>query len=286
MRRKRFFHLSVLIGTLVVLATAGAACRDGEESQATAEGSAESKEIPGRVDAAAAEWKREAAIFILPAPSEIVAILESDEQLAGLRRRLDDPLPSYRELATWQAALAFGRSIADLLILIPEASYPEIATHLQSLAGGLEALGADESSIQQLRELQAQVADGALGREQLVERFDLIRAQVLRRGDEEIGARNMALVAVGGWARAVNAVSGVARESGEIPAAADALKLRIVVSTLIDELGSEPEVQPVVQALERVLPFTDAVRPSQPTPAELDELIQTTDQILAYTRSA
>ena len=58
------------------------------------------------------------------------------------------------------------------------------------------------------------------------------------------------------------------------------LKVRSVVETLIQLLGSDADVQPVVANLQKVLPITDDARPTPPTAQDVDVLIDATGAIL------
>jgi len=284
---KRFrCTLLALASTLLWFAAAcQPAAPPAEEASTAGEEAGEAKDVPQTLELGDLDLRRELMVFVLPSPSEIVAILESDDNLATLRGKLGGGDVDYASLPPWRAALAVGSSMADLLILVPEAPFADVADRLEDIATGLERVGASEEQLEKLRSLRADVLAGAIDRHDLVETFDLLRAEILRQGEEQVGKQNLALIAVGGWARAVNAVARTAQETGDVPPGADVLKLRLVVTTLMDEIGSDDQVGPVEEALRKVLPVTHAVRPTDPTPQELGVLIDATDDILGLTRT-
>lgn len=278
------------VAAVALLVTSGlvvGGCSEGAEhsGNTTADETAETigKEMTQKVDVEELTLNETAALLVIPAPSEIVAIMERDEAFRGLATTPVDALPSYADLPSWQRALTVGRVVADLLIAAPEASDATVAAYLENLVDGLRLLGADEDRIAEVRDLQSRVAEGGVDRDQLLQRFDRFRAEIFKTGDQQIGEQNVVLIAVGGWARAVNVVSNLAQETGQVPPGADILKLRIIVSTLLDKMGSEEEVAPVVESLRSILPVTANI-PSAPRPEELQTLIDETDEILALTR--
>lgn len=271
-----------------LLALAFGACAPAEdESHETGSSEAASRtDEPGadKPDTASLDLEETVAVFILPAPSEIAAAVESEAGF-DIGRVADEPLPAYEELPTWRQAVALGQVVADLLITASEAPTPRIVAYLDNVETGLRSLGIAEDQLVELETLRSEVAAGAIGRDALIARFDRIRVELLQRGKAQLGDRTMALVAAGGWARAVNLVSSHIQKTDRIPERADALKLRLVVTSLIERIGPGEDVRPVVESLEAILPLT-AARPSPPSRDELATLIAETDEILALTRAS
>ena len=112
----------------------------------------------------------------------------------------------------------------------------------------------------------------------------IVDEDMLTEGKQQYGDREIALIAVGGWARAVNLFATLAKDTGgEIPKGADVLKLRIVVDTLIEQVGTDAEVQPVVTALQEILPVASSAgrADAPPTAEDLAVLQSATGKILA-----
>lgn len=246
------------------------------------------KEAPEHLEDVPAELREEQqpTLFVLPAPSEVIEILGSQQARTMVQEELREPLPNFAALPRWQASLALGRTISDLLIVVPEASPEEINRYFINIREGLEALNIDDQRLDDLEKLSTQITNGTIEREELVTQLDRLRSRTIQEVGGEIDAPTAALIATGGWARATNAVSRVARQSGDLPETTDMLKLRLVVQTLINELSTVPEARPVLESLRAIVPITSEVRPSAPTHEELDVLIAETDEILSYTRES
>lgn len=277
---KRILHPPLLVS---LFALSLAACSSAGENPPDSQESVE-KQIPEQVELSSNDPKREtnpdARVFILPAPSEIVAVLSLDQHSQDLRKAIGDQLISYSGLAQWQASIALGSSIADLMITIPTADNADISARLENISAGMSAIGVKGEMTAKLVDLQRKVAGGSVTRDRLVREFDRFRAAIIREGGDGIGEEKLALLAVGGWARAVNLVSNLMLKTGEVPIGADLLKLKIVVETLLSQVGSTPEAQPVAEALRRILPVT-ADKPEEPTPDEITVFVTNTGQILS-----
>ena len=133
------------------------------------------------------------------------------------------------------------------------------------------------------RMLRAKVAGGAIARDKLVGELDTLRSDLLVEGREQYGERDVMLIAVGGWARAVNLFATLAEGAETMPEGSEVLKLRIVLDTLLDGVGPDAEVQPVADALRTILPVATVTgRPdAPPSPEDLVVLKEATSQILA-----
>jgi len=238
---------------------------------------------PKQVDASSITIKERAAAFVIPAPSEIALMLQEADPEGDLLASVGSELPSYDGLSPWQAALALGIANADLLMTVPTAADEIVVARLDNIAEGMRALGSTEDQIGRLAELRGSVAGGSITREALIGQLDDLRIEMLAQGKEQYGERQVALIAVGGWARAVNLFTVSAQKTGTVPKGADVLKLRIVIDTLIEDVGADAEVQPVVAALEKIRPVaTSTARvEAPPTVDELTLLREATDEILA-----
>jgi len=289
--------MNSIVAALFILLVLGACAsvedsqrNSGEQSESNSgEQSNDGKEIPEEAESSDEVAEQadnpNAEVFVLPAPSEIVAVLSLDQHASDLKEAVGEDLASYQALPDWKASIALGRSIADLMIMISDAEDAEISSRLQNVADGMEAVGVADEMTGKLIELQRKVVAGSVSRDRLVREFDRFRATIIREGDQQVGQRNLALIAVGGWARAVNLVSKVMLKTGEVPIGADLLKLRIVVETLLDQVGSAPELQPIAKALQQILPVT-ADRPEEPNQEEIQVLVENTDQILSLSQNS
>ena len=125
-----------------------------------------------------------------------------------------------------------------------------------------------------MRELRGAVASGAMDKQKLVSQFDVMRVEMLTKGRQQIGDKNFALIATGGWSRAANLAATAAKDDPAALSDLSVLKVRSVVEALIQLLGSDADVQPVVANLQKVLPITDDARPTPPTAQDVDVLIE------------
>lgn len=264
-----------------------AACGGNEPAQPSSvpeiRASVPDNEIPQKIDVEALTFQDKARLFVLPAPSETLAILGESAHAEALQSAMGTELTTYDGLDDWRVALVVGETVADLLITIPSADDAAIVRRIDHLIVGIGRLGVDAEAVGELEHLRAQVSGGGMARDELVTELDDLRSDMLARRDEH--PQHVALVAVGGWARAVNLVSQVALAHGEVPKGAEALKLRAVVTTLIDELGTSPDVVPVVTALQRILPVASGVTDAEPpTLDELQTMQSATGEILAMSQ--
>jgi len=270
-------------------------CKSGEDVEPSAEdatgevaveGEADTKEVPDKIEGLTI--KEKAAAFVIPAPSEIVVLLQEADPEGELLASVGNELPSYDGLPNWKAALALGIANADLLLTVPEAPDEDIVARLDNIAAGMAALGSTQDQIDSLVDLRGKVAGGAIEREALVRQLDDLRIGMLAQGKEQYGERQVALIAVGGWARAVNLFARGAEKTSTIPAGADVLKLRIVIDTLIADVGTDEEVQPVVVALQKILPVASSTTRADapPTAEEIQILLGATGEILALARAS
>lgn len=257
---------------------------DGGGADAAAPEGSDEKEVPAQIDVAKLPFKEKAAVFVLPAPSEIALLLQEADQEGKVLEAVGEAMPVYAGLPEWKTALALGLATGDLLITIPKASDEVVVRRLDNVAAGMKALGSADQQIADLTTLRGKVAGGAIDREQLVRELDVLRTDLLTEGQQQYGDREIALIAVGGWARAVNLFAMLSEDQGgELPKGADVLKLRIVVDTLIEQVGTDEEVQPVVAALTEILPVASAVgrADTPPTAEDLAVLEGATAKILA-----
>lgn len=248
-----------------------------------AEAPAPTKEIPTAIDVASLTVKK-AAGFVLPAPSETLALVRNSGRADKLVAMVnEDALPNYRDKERWKAALGVGVATADLLVLAPDATDAEIVRRLRNVVEGLEAIEARAEDVDQLRKLETQLSAGAVGRDVMVAHFDEMRSVLLQDAASRPG---LPLVAVGGWARAVNLVARVAQESGSVPAGADTLRLEAVIRTLIDQVATDPQAASVARPLERLLPIAAGgpLASRETTPEDVATLRAATDEILALAR--
>jgi hypothetical protein len=257
---------------------------DGGGAEAGATAATDEKDVPAQIDVSKLPFKEKAAVFVLPAPSEIALLLQEADKDGTVVAAVGTKMPVYDGLPTWTTALALGLATGDLLITIPSAPDDTIVARLDNVAAGMKALGATQEQIDDLTQLRGRVADGSINREQLVRELDVLRTDLLTEGQQQYGDREIALIAVGGWARAVNLFATLAKDAGgEIPKGADVLKLRIVVDTLIEQVGGDDDVKPVVQALNKILPVASSVgrADAPPTAEDLAVLEAATAEILA-----
>jgi hypothetical protein len=261
------------------------ACGGGEPAPAepaAAPAAPIKKEIPTSIDVASLTVKK-AAGFVLPAPSETLALVRGSGRADKLNAMVNaDALPEYSGKEAWKAALAVGVATADLLVLAPDATDAEVGRRIENLIAGLNAIQADPNDIARLEKLRGQVAGGAVSRDVMVAEFDEMRSVLL----SDAGQRgSLPLVAVGGWARAVNLVARVSQESGQVPPGTDALKLEIVLRTLLEQVAKDPQAAAVAQPLERLLPIASGPLTTRETTSEdVGALRAATDEILAFAR--
>ena len=123
-----------------------------------------------------------------------------------------------------------------------------------------------------------------MDKQKLVSQFDVMRVEMLTKGRQQIGDKNFALIATGGWSRAANLAATAAKDDPAALSDLSVLKVRSVVETLIQLLGSDADVQPVVANLQKVLPITDDARPTPPTAQDVDVLIDATGAILTLAK--
>jgi len=257
---------------------------DGGGGEAGVTAAGDDKDVPAQIDVSKLPFKEKAALFVLPAPSEIALLLQEADKEGKVIAAVGVQMPVYDGLPTWQLALALGLATGDLLITIPSAPDDTIVARLDNVAVGMKALGSTPEQIDDLTQLRGRVADGSINRDQLVRELDVLRTDLLTEGQQQYGDREIALIAVGGWARAVNLFATLAKDrGGDIPKGADVLKLRIVVDTLIEQVGDGDDVKPVIEALNKILPVASAVgRADTPPSAEdLAVLEAATAEILA-----
>jgi hypothetical protein len=275
----------MLMGSLLALG----ACKSGEPADepgdATAPVADADKPVPDKIDVGGLDLKHKATVFVLPAPSEIVAMIEEIDDSGKLSASIGDVLPTYEGRERWQAALMLGATTGDLLVVVPNASDEMLLARLDNIAEGMQMLGSTDAQIADLSELRGKVAAGSITREKLIGELDLLRTAMLVDGKEQYGERDVMLIAVGGWARAVNLFATIAETSETVPEGSEVLKLRIVLDTLIDGVGPDEEVKGVADALKRLLPVATVTgRPDAPPSTEdLALLKEATGEILALT---
>ncbi len=274
----------VLLGALIALG----GCKSDEPTDAPAGETAapvadEDKDVPDKIDVGGLDLKQKATVFVLPAPSEIVSLIQEADTSGQLSAAVGATLPTYEGQERWKAALALGVATADLLIVVPDASDEDLIARLDNIAAGMQALGSTDEQVADLTELRAKVAGGAIARDKLVGELDTLRSDLLVEGREQYGERDVMLIAVGGWARAVNLFATLAEGAETMPEGSEVLKLRIVLDTLLDGVGPDAEVQPVADALRTILPVATVTgRPdAPPSPEDLVVLKEATSQILA-----
>lgn len=288
-----FRFLTLLLVTGLLLSACKTDPQQPAEEPATAAAGAhepgvEEKVAPKQIDASSITIKERAAAFVIPAPSEIALMLQEADPGGDLLASVGSDLPAYDGLPAWKAALALGIANADLLMTVPGASDEDVVARLDNIAEGMTVLGSTDEQIGQLVELRGKVAGGSITRDALIGQLDDLRIEMLSQGKEQYGDRQVALIAVGGWARAVNLFAVSAEKTGTIPKGADVLKLRIVLDTLIEDVGSDEDVQPVIAALDKIRPMTSATgRPeAPPTAEELALLRDATNEILALAKAS
>ena len=269
-----------IAATIALAALVACADEPSEAPTPPAEPPAAEKVIPDQIDPSTADLNARLTLYALPAPSEILALLDEHGESDALRDALGGDLPTYEGLAPWQAALATGAATADLLVVIRDAPADDLARRLKNVSDGMTAGGADATVTDALAELHGAVTGGAVSRDALISQFDLFHADLLGRGGSSLGDQNLALLAIGGWARAVNLVARRATETGVAPKGADLLKLQVVVEALRQRLGEAPEVQPVRDALDRILPVSTTAA-EEPSADDLVVLRDATGEILA-----
>ena len=107
----------------------------GEGSSAS---DSQAKAVPEKLDGLT--LKEKAAAFVIPAPSEIVLLLQEADPGGELLASVGNELPGYGGLPTWKAALALGIANADLLLTVPEAPDEDVVARLDNIAEGMAAL--------------------------------------------------------------------------------------------------------------------------------------------------
>ncbi len=276
MRRVEPMRWRVGIGSLLVALAAGAAGPARAQQTTPAD---DKKNVSQKIEVQGLEMNK-AAAFVLPLPSEIVQLLKSTKVGARISESVGQTAHNYKGMPQWKAALALGISMADLVIGIETLPTNKVVAALDDMRAGMGALGAPTEQLEKIEELRGAVASGAMEKEKLVAQFDVMRIEMLTKGREQLGDRNFALIAVGGWSRAANLAATAAKDDPAALTDLEVLKLRSVVETLIQWLGSDAEVQPIVVNLQKVLPITDESKPAPPTAHDIDVLLGATGAIL------
>jgi hypothetical protein len=240
---------------------------------------ADDKSVPQKIEVGGLEMNQ-AAAFVLPLPSEIVQLLKSSKVGARIAASVGQTPHNYKGMPEWKAALNLGITTADLVIGIETLPTSKVVSSLDDMRAGMAALGVSQEQLDKIDELRGAVASGAMEKEKLVAQFDVMRVEMLTKGRAQLGDRNFALIAVGGWSRAANLAATAAKDDPASLSDLEVLKLRSVVETLIQWLGSDAEVQPIVANLQKVLPITDESKPAPPTAKDVDVLIDATGSIL------
>ena len=244
------------------------------------------KEVPRKIDLAKVKLAEKAMEFVVPAPSEVVRLIDSDDTRRRIRSLIGSEQLELDGMDKTSKAIAVGSLLADLLIVIEGAEDEEVSAKIDGVVRGLRALGANPQDVEDLEQLSHSIRSGTIARQAVVHRFDRLRLDVVDAGAAHVGPEAVALVAVGAWARAVNLIAVVALDHPEALGTMDVLKLRLVVSHLMGQLGKSDAVKPVVAILDQIVPITsDLARPTPPSVEDLNRLVSATDALLALAKA-
>ena len=241
------------------------------------------KQVPQKIDLSSKDKvKSDTDTFVVPMPSEIVRGLRQSKVGAQLHATIGGNPHRYDALPAWRVALTLGVSLADLILSVDTLSADRMVAGLDDVVAGMSSLKVEQKQIDKVRRLRARVQAGGLGKDQLMSELDGMRVELLGAGRKQLGAQNFAVLAVGGWARAANLAARVAQGNPAGLMDLEILKVRAVINTLISWLGTGATVQPLVAALNKIVPITAASRPAPPTAEEAAIVRAATDEILAF----
>jgi hypothetical protein len=240
---------------------------------------ADSKDVPSKIDMSKVTFKKDTEFSLVPAPSEIVATVRKGNYGTKLATYIEVRKHDYSG-PSWKAALALGASFSDLVLGIDNLPAEKIAAGLDDLKTGMTALRLPPSRVQEVEALRADLIAKKLEKEQLVQKFDQLRADLLQHGKFELGTQNFGLVLVGGWARGANLATQVAETYPAALHDLEILKERPVIDTFIQLVGTGNDVKAVQASLKDILAIT-ANRPNGLTDNDASVIRRATHDILA-----
>lgn len=273
--------LSRALAAAVLIGGAGAAGAQAQGAGAAGSAAQPPKEVPATIDPSKVKAKDNTENFLLPVPSEIVARLQRTPYGKSLSATVDIRTRSYGKLAPWQQSLALGMALSDVVLALEASPKSRILIGLDNVVAGMKALGFPGPKTDEVAELRTQYAADKLTKQQLVARFDALRADLLSLGKLLLGSQNYGLLIVGAWSSGAHATAVIARNEPRALEDLEVLKVRKVIETFIRLVGAKQEVAPVVASLNRLLPIATAGRAQPPTAKEAVVIESATAEILS-----
>ncbi|MEQ1505450.1 MAG: hypothetical protein ABMB14_24675 [Myxococcota bacterium] len=225
-------------------------------------------------------------VALVPSPMETQKALEA----SGITTQLSTLIPAHpfdmAGATTDHAAVRTGVVLADLLLTTKGAKKEELIDRLQRIAKGMEQLDAGPDIQTTLKDYQDRISTDAVTRDDLLKEFDELSGAVIPELQFNGKDRVVPLIEAGSWLEGANLVARALKASPDKSAAEKLLKAPSVVDYFLKYVKTDGAVaapEAVTKKLEEALGTlkTLAEKPEPLTEADLDTVIQITDDVLS-----
>ncbi len=223
---------------------------------------------------------------LVPSPVETQHALEA----AGLSTKLGSLIPD-RQFDLKNADLDYtairtGVILSDLLLTVTTAEKAELTGRLEQVRTGLASIQAGKDIDDQLANTIERVKADAVTRDELLKEFDELSGAVIPELEFEGNARVVPLIQAGSWLGGANLVARAVKDAKSPDEASSLLKQPAVVKYFLQYVktdGADKAPAQVTAKLEESLTVlaTLAGKPEPFTPAEIDQVIAVTNDVLA-----
>jgi len=223
---------------------------------------------------------------LVPSPVETQRAL----QAAGIETKLGTLIPN-RQFDLKQADLDYtairtGVVLSDLLLTVTTSEKPELVGRLEQVRTGLASINAGKDIDSQLANTIERVQADAVTRGELLKEFDELSGAVIPELEFEGNARVVPLIQAGSWLGGANLVARAVKDAKNPDEASSLLKQPAVVKYFLQYVktdGAQKAPAQVTAKLEESLTVlsTLASKTEPFTPADIDQVIQVTGDVLA-----
>ncbi len=211
--------------------------------------------VPADVDKATLAAQAE-NIALVPSPAEMQKALDRAGITADLAAKVPDRKLKMDVPNKDQVAVRTGVILADLLLTVKSAEKAKLSSHLAEIKTGMGELGAGSDIAATIDDLDGQIQNDSISRDDLVKELDQLSGAVIPEIEYEAGERSVPLIQAGSWLEGANLVAGAIIESGKYDNATDLLKQPAVVGyfqSYVKTEGQDKAPSEVISQLETTL---------------------------------